>query len=610
MKILNTILYLLLAVCLVACDNDEIQFTKGDIPRDIAYKLALKELNVSLEDVDIWATKNKLPANTALKAGANVTTSPNSESWLFFVDELPIVANWGHACKYVFINMNGEVFIQKATMHPNYEQYDMELINVSEARKNYHPSPIKPQAKTKSRSINLLENHYAIILSGGANKDDNRLSYWNDCFLIWDVLTNQYGYDPSKTYVLMSDGTDPGIDNDQQESSDIDFNDDGIADIDYAATNDNLNLVFTQLANQLTDEDYLFIYTIDHGDWDYKRDESYIYMWNDEIYYASDFANRVKSINTKATHIVMGQCNSGGFLDYFTDSPSICISTACGKYEGSFPMTNGQYDEYVYYWTKSHEDLVGDTNNDGYVSALESHAYAQNRDSRPETPEHYGAGYLSERLALTGIFQNTYGTYFDGYCVFNYETEYKYPFYLDEPNHEPEFGVACGDKIDITLTHPDINENIFSWSVVENNNYTAIFVPNNTHTHMEVRSQSPIGQRIRVKVEANIPEDNYYLAQYINFYITSNYRIARSGSNVLSIENTNTDDSTTTYALNSSASTFTYQIMDEGTNHVRMSGSYPKAQKLDLDISQLPSGVYTLIVKENGEVKANQRLTI
>ena len=41
-----------------------------------------------------------------------------------------------------------------------------------------------------------------------------------------------------------------------------------------------------------------------------------------------------------------------------------------------------------------------------------------------------------------------------------------------------------------------------------------------------------------------------------------------------------------------------------------MSGSYPKAQKLDLDISQLPSGIYTLIVKENGEVKANQRLTI
>lgn len=50
--------------------------------------------------------------------------------------------------------------------------------------------------------------------------------------------------------------------------------------------------------------------------------------------------------------------------------------------------------------------------------------------------------------------------------------------------------------------------------------------------------------------------------------------------------------------------------MDEGTKHVRMSGSYPKAQKLDLDISQLPSGIYTLIVKENGEVKANQRLTI
>lgn len=623
MKTFKTILYMMLfAICFMACsdDNNNIQFTKGDIPRDIAYELALKKLNVSLKDVDIWATKEKLPANLKMNISWFSVSSPETESWLFFVDDKPM-ANWDHDCRYVFVDMNGRVHIHKKSSPPNLSTYNMERINTSDwsmtTSKEQKKSSYKPQ---KSRSITtLLENHYAIILSGGKNKDWNHTRYWNDCKLIYNTLLYEYGYNPSKVYVLMADGTDSGVDNPEGYSSNPDLNDDGIADIDYAATSTNLTNLFDSLSMQLTDDDYLFIYTIDHGgiDKDKEQDESFIDMWNEHRYYASDFADRVKAINTKATHIVMGQCNSGGFIPYFTDSPNICISTACEKYENSSAITDPfhpffrEYDEYVYYWALSHDSLAGDANNDGHVSALESHNYAKSRDTQQEeTPQHYGAGYLSEKLTLTTILTSNYGSYIDGYCVFNNETNNEYPFYLDEPNHEPEFGVACGDKIDINITYPEIGLNSFSWSVVENNSYTAVFTPNNTSTHMEIRNQAPVGQRVRVKVEANIPLDNYYVSQYLNFYITSNYRIARSGSNVLSIENTNTDDSTTTYALNSSASTFTYQIMDEGTNHVRMSGSYPKAQKLDLDISQLPSGVYTLIVKENGEVKANQRLTI
>lgn len=610
MKNLRTILCLLLTICLAACsDDNDIQFTKGDIPRDIAYQLALKELNVSLKDVDIWATKEKLPTNTKIEAGASIVTSPNSESWLFFVDEIPM-ANWGHDCQYLFVDMNGKISSYNKSMPPGYEKYNMELINISETTKNDKVYPIVPQIEAKSRNSILLENHYAIILSGGYHKEINYMRYWNDCAYIYGVLTNQYGYDPTNIYVLMSDGSDPGIDLKEGISSNTDLDGDGIADIDYAATNNNLNYVFNQLATQLTDEDYLFIYTIDHGDLDENLDESFICMWNYEKYYASEFANKVKAINTKATHIVMGQCKSGGFIPYFTDCSNICISTACSKYENSRSMANNQYDEYVYYWTTSHISLSGDANNDGYISALEAHNYAKDRDTQAETPQHYGAGSLSEKLTLTDILIENYGSYIDGYCVYNYDTDNKYSFYAEEPNHEPEFGVVCGDKIDITITYPEIGLNSFSWSIVENNSYTAIFVPNNIYAHLEVGSQAPIGQRIRVKVEADIPLDDYYIAQYLNFYITSNYRIARSENNVLSIENINTDNSSATYTLSSSTTTFTYQIMDEGTNNVRISGSYPKDQKLDLDISQLHNGVYTLIIRENGEIKANQRLTI
>lgn len=605
------LLYLFFAICFIACsdDNNEIQFTKGDIPRDVAYELALKKLNVSLKDVDIWATKEKLPAKTFMEIFYFQLTSPDTESWLFFVDETPM-ANWGHACQYAFVDMNGNVFVYHESMPPDFGQYKMERINFSEASKKVKTDPIIPDVKRKSRSTALLENHYAIILSGGGVDSTNHIRYWNDCSYIYKTLVNGYGYDPSKIYVLMADGINPGIDNSNHLSSNPDLDGDQINDIDYAATNSNLDYVFNQLSSQLTNEDYLFIYTIDHGGINPRTNVSFLVMWNNQLYYANEFASKVKAIKTKATNIVMGQCNSGGFAEYFTDTSNICISTACGKYEVSHSMDNGLYDEYLYYWTQSHGGMAGDTNNDGHVSALESHYYAHNRDTQDETTFHYGAGYLSKRLALTGMFKNIYGTYFDGYCIFNYDIDLQYPFYADEPNHEPEFGVTCGDKIDVTITHPNINDNTFSWSIVENNGYTAVFVPNDTHAHLEIGSQSPVGQRIRVKVEADIPEDNYYLSQYLNFYITSNYRIARSENNVLFIENVSTDNTSATYTLNASASTFNYQIMDEGTNNIRMSGSYPKNQKIELDISQLSSGVYTLIIRENGEIKANQRLTI
>ena len=63
----------------------------------------------------------------------------------------------------------------------------------------------------------------------------------------------------------MADGTDSGVDNPEGYSSNPDLNDDGIADIDYVATSTNLTNLFDSLSMQLTDDDYLFIYTIDHG---------------------------------------------------------------------------------------------------------------------------------------------------------------------------------------------------------------------------------------------------------------------------------------------------------------------------------------------------------
>lgn len=65
----------------------------------------------------------------------------------------------------------------------------------------------------------------------------------------------------------MSDGASPNIDrrllNGNYDSSPLDLDGDGIADIDYDATKQNVIRIFDTLVTKNCSE--LFIYTIDHG---------------------------------------------------------------------------------------------------------------------------------------------------------------------------------------------------------------------------------------------------------------------------------------------------------------------------------------------------------
>ena len=78
--------------------------------------------------------------------------------------------------------------------------------------------------------------------------------------------------------------------------------------------------------------------------------------------------------------------------------------------------------------------------------------------------------------------------------------------------------VFLGDKINIYLTSPDIGVYSFSWSVVEGGNL-CFFNKSSKMAHLEVYSSASLGTRIRIKVEADIPASDYYICQYLNFYV-------------------------------------------------------------------------------------------
>ena len=129
--------FALCLICMAACQSDDIQFEKGNIPRDIAYKLVLKGIDHPLEDIDIWASKEKIKANTVVSSWGAPILSPGQESWLFFVDEVPD-ANWAHPCQYIFVDMDGNIYTYSAKTPPS--GIARELVNMSEITSRWYSS--------------------------------------------------------------------------------------------------------------------------------------------------------------------------------------------------------------------------------------------------------------------------------------------------------------------------------------------------------------------------------------------------------------------------------------------------------------------------------------
>lgn len=337
--------------------------------------------------------------------------SPNADSWIYFIDEQPF-ANWSHQCRYLFISTdNGEVVEKQATYPPvNLEKWRMitEFPKLPKGEKFDFPKR-KPISLKSGGTPN---NCYAVIISGGADTYNNWERYWNDCSAIYLALVNVYGYLDDHIYVLISDGTNSGNDrhlNDgSYDSSPLDLDGDGDSDIQFSATRANITSVFNTLSGLLTAEDFLFIFTTDHGGWE-SGDDVYLNLWG-EIITDDQFAIEVDKVNAGEISTVMGQCHSGGFISDLSQAGRV-IATACKADEVSYAMPpDYTYDEFVYHWTAAvaSEDAYGnpvdaDTNNDGSVSMQEAFTYAEAHDTRPETPQYNSnPGSLGEILTLLG----------------------------------------------------------------------------------------------------------------------------------------------------------------------------------------------------------------
>lgn len=318
--------------------------------------------------------------NTVRKDGENC--------WLVFVDKEP-KAGWEHPCTYVYAKDGSRIIGDFTVVDSVCPPSDIRLIPVHKSN-NVPEDTVKVKVARGPENA-FAANTYAVILSGGKNKNSNNARYWNDCSFIYQTLTKKYRVPKGNVKVLMSDGTDPAVDmcrevGDPYISSPLDLDDDGNPEIEYSATKTNLRRVFSELSNELGDEDHLFVYVIDHGGYDYQKESSYICLWNDEKLYPEELNSYLDGCEAGYISFVMGQCYSGGFVEPLRADNRL-VMAACSADDLSYGCEDLPFDEFVYHWTSAvngvtafGDKISADGNADDNVSLGEAYTYARQKD--------------------------------------------------------------------------------------------------------------------------------------------------------------------------------------------------------------------------------------
>ena len=247
---------------------------------------------------------------------------------------------------------------------------------------------------------NVHTDHlYALLVNGGRNRLTNHERYWNDCSFLYRTLRNKFHIPKRNITVLMSDGGDPEPDMLRADargftSSPTDLDGDGQPDVNDAATDHTLSNVLIKLSRELTSEDHLFLFVVDHGGSKDKQNDSYIWLWGDKQLSDKHLSLLINLFDIGSINILMGQCYSGGFIDDLIGNHRI-MTTACSGSEQSWISPDKPYDEFVYHWIcavngadEKGNRVDADINGDGKVSMEEAYTYAMRHDRVNETPQY------------------------------------------------------------------------------------------------------------------------------------------------------------------------------------------------------------------------------
>lgn len=345
------------------------------------------------------------------------------DAWVIMVNT-NMLYNSGKFWRYIYVDAYTGV-IHKESMEWGVPQHGFSCCNID--FQGVETDYVPDYSLTKSYvSTSAVSKNWAIIISGGGSKTTNYERYWNDCSELYKCLRQVYGYQRDHIIVIMSDGTslkeDQLTKSNKFRSSPQDLDGDGNNDINYSATKTNISKVFNFLKKNVKEEEQVLVFVTDHGGREVEKPyECFMVLWNDVKFYASEFADELYKLPSYVKkHVVLGQCNSGGYIGPLAKCSNISVATACQADEFSHALTDLNYDSFLYHWIAAAAGVtpygnVVNPEQDGYdgISIEEIYKYAEKMNSKKERPRYralpdeigdmYGlAGTTFARPCLTG----------------------------------------------------------------------------------------------------------------------------------------------------------------------------------------------------------------
>lgn len=268
-------------------------------------------------------------------------------------------------------------------------------------------------------------NTFAVIIGGAHDNQNNEMRYWNDCQFMFRTLKQRFLLDDNDIFVLFSGGPSGnwqlkyGVDNYQNiiyfnGINYLDFDQDGIDDIDYAATSTNVDTVFDIIADLVAEGDNLLVFYAGQGG--HNTYGSNLCLWGNDSMYPDEMKTQLMKINSEVIiNIVLGQSYSGGFISDLS-LINTSIATACEESTVASPKySNPSFDEFLFNWicamalmTPSGQAVTGvDCNNDGFISLYEAYRYANlnNIYNVLEFPQYYcQTPFLGENYDMVGNY--------------------------------------------------------------------------------------------------------------------------------------------------------------------------------------------------------------
>jgi PKD repeat protein len=363
-----------------------------------------------------------LPVYTSLypvAAGTKVqgwssSFTPQYTGWLVIIDDNP-KANWEHPVRWVQRADGGQQEITQHTSLPKNVAISRTageaptIGGTNDIGSGYTGGNTGYGGGSASCGNIECTHCYALLVSGGFDQANNFNRYWDDLSAMYRTLRQTYCYPRDHIYVLMSDGTEEGIDQRTGETtyadSPRDLDGDGIDDINGPARKADLEQMLRSLRGDtvtpgihtLTSDDDLFIFTTNHGGKDPESDRVRLWLWDQEFMWDHEFADLLRDSDARSITVTMEQCYSGGFVDDFMadqgDQVRV-ISTAASPTEPSYG------NDFSFWWI---EGVVGPANQapsgDPDLTLLSLHEgfdYAVAHDpsaaQQLETPMYSGGG--------------------------------------------------------------------------------------------------------------------------------------------------------------------------------------------------------------------------